>query len=405
MRIGFFVLIATGLFLSLATFILVRYAQGYRINFDTKFFTRQPVTVSSTGLLVATSTPDGASVYINDNLISATDNTIDLAPGDYKVKIVKEGYLHWEKDLKIQKEVVTETHALLIPQAPKLESLTITGVLNPTVDPTGNTIAFGVASASASKKNGVYVLNMSSLPILSLRNSSLQIAEDNIIPLSNGKFMWSITGKELLAETKTKAIYRLKATEMNNNLANISSSVDLLIKQWQEETEQLETSRLTSLKPALSSFIKENFKVLAWSPDETKILYEASASGAPNRKPIPLFIDPPLIGTNSQKETRTIEENKLYVYDTKEDKNFFVKDIDPSGSTPIWFPDNRHFVFVENKQVKIIEYDGTNKTTVYSGPFEGNFVYPWLDGSRLVIVTTLNPQPGVSPNLYTINLK
>lgn len=398
---GFLLLILTGAFLAIITFALVRYAQGYRLSFGKNVFTNGDVTLAPTGLLVATSTPDGASVYIDNHLSSATNTTIDLHPGEYTVKIVKEGYLPWEKKLKIQKEVVTQTQALLFPAAPRLDSVTTTGVLNPTIDSTGSNLAFGVASASAVKKNGVFILDMNTRPIFALRNASLQIADDSLDLLSSGQYVWSPNSRELLAQTeKSQAIYRLKTTEFNTAPLDITATVSFTKTQWSREKEEIEKARLESFKPELSDFIGKHFNVVSWSSDDTKVLYEPSESAK-----VPAFVDPPLIGANSQKEEREIKKGSLYVYDTKEDKNFFLKEVDAARPAPVWIPDNRHLVFVEEKQIKIIEYDGSNKTVVYSGPFEKDFVYPWPDGSRLVILTSLNAQGGVGPSLYTINLK
>jgi hypothetical protein len=61
-------------------------------------------------------------------------------------------------------------------------------------------------------------------------------------------------------------------------------------------------------------------------------------------------------------------------------------------------------IFVHEKKIEIMDYDGTNRVTVYAGPFVDTYVYPWPDTSRLVIVTNLN-NTSVLPNFYTIGLK
>ena len=400
MRLGFSLLIITGVVLTTATYFLVRYAQGYRLTFDRgNLFSKEVVKVESTGLLAATSSPDGASVFVNGRLMSATNTTLTLQPDEYKVKIVKEGYLPWEKTIKLQKEVVTQVQALLFPGAPRLDPLTSTGVSNPTPDPTGSRIAYAVASASALSKNGIFVLDMSTRPIFPIRNNALQSADDTLDTLSASHLSWSPDGRELLLSLKN-AQYLIRASEFNTRPLNITAALEETKVQWEKETNDQEKAKLESLQPKLSEFIQEHFSIISWSNDSTKILYEASDSAK-----LPQFLDSPYVGANSQPEDRDINKNRLYVYDTKEDKNFFIKEADPNMPLPIWFPDNRHLVLIEEREIKMIEYDGTNKTTVYSGPFEGNFVYPWPDGSRLVILTSLNPQSGVGPNLYTINLK
>ncbi len=115
----------------IATTIIILYGKGYRFGFDTG-----TPAISGTGLLVVTSSPDGAQVFVNGHLTTATDNTINLAPGDYDVKIFKDGYFPWQKKIAIKKEVVSKADALLLPTAPKLESITNAGVFNPLLDPT-----------------------------------------------------------------------------------------------------------------------------------------------------------------------------------------------------------------------------------------------------------------------------
>jgi hypothetical protein len=62
-------------------------------------------------------------------------------------------------------------------------------------------------------------------------------------------------------------------------------------------------------------------------------------------------------------------------------------------------------IIVENNKIIIAEYDGTNRHTVYAGPFAADFAYPWPNGSRLIILASLNGGGDLPPNLYSINLK
>ena len=60
---------------------------------------------------------------------------------------------------------------------------------------------------------------------------------------------------------------------------------------------------------------------------------------------------------------------------------------------------------VDGKKIIIAEYDATNRHTVYAGPFAQNFIFPWPNGSRLIILASLNGGSARAPNLYSINLK
>lgn len=386
------------LFLFTGTTLVVFYGRGYRFGFE-----KGKLGLSGTGLLVTTSTPDGAEVFINGHLTTATNNTIDLAPSDYTVRIFKEGYFPWEKKIKIQKEVVAKAEALLFPSAPKLENITATGVENPVLDPSMTKIAYTVTSQSA-RKNGIYVLDMSSRPILTLQSASSQIADDTLDLFSKATLSWSPDGQELVAtisaQPKTPTTYLLKANTFNQNPKDVTETLLTVQALWEKDRIEKEKSVLGTLKQDLRKIISENFRIIAWSPDETKILYEASQSAT-----LPLIIKPRLLGTNSTPEERTIKKGFVYIYDFKEDKNFKILDSLPESQLSLsWFPDSKHIIFVHDKKIEIMEYDGINTTTVYAGPFFDNYVFPWPNASKLVILTNLG-NPDIAPNLYTIGLK
>ncbi len=70
-----------------------------------------------------------------------------------------------------------------------------------------------------------------------------------------------------------------------------------------------------------------------------------------------------------------------------------------------WFPNSYHLITHDTNGITIKEYDNTNPVQVYSGPTASNFVYPWPNGSRLIIYTNFNPSGTTPANLYTIELK
>lgn len=70
-----------------------------------------------------------------------------------------------------------------------------------------------------------------------------------------------------------------------------------------------------------------------------------------------------------------------------------------------WFPDSAHLINHNASGVTVMEYDNTNQVRVYSGPFNQSFVYPWPDGSRLLMLTNFNQEAFAPENLYTIELR
>lgn len=402
----FFILLS----LSLGTTAVVLYGKGYR-------FTREEgkVEVLGTGLLAATSQPDGAAIFVNGHLTSATNTTINLRPGEYDIRIVKEGYFPWEKKITVQKGVVSFASSLLFSSTPKLEGITDTGVAAAAIDPSKTKVAFTVSDQPV-RRNGVYVLDMSARPILTLQSASTQIADDTINSFSESLLSWSPDGKQLIAtisastQVRLPATYLLNAQNFNQSPQDVTQTIEGVNLTWQRQKEDKEKSLMMGLKTNLKNMISENFKIISWSPDETKILYLASQSAS-----LPVVIKPPLVGTNSTPQERSIEKDSIYVYDFKEDKNFKI-DIDGSDIKPqnlqdpsippqlTWFPDSKHLIFVDDGKINIMEYDGENKTVVYAGPFMDNYVFPWPDGSKLVILTNLG-NVNSPANLYTIGLK
>lgn len=393
-------------FMVLGTLAVVLYGKGYRFD-----LIQGKPQFAGTGLLVTTSIPDGASVFINGHLTTATDNTINLSPATYTVKIQKEGYFPWKKTIKVQKEVVAKAEALLLPKAPKLENITASGVNNPSLDPSHTKIAFTVSSQSV-KKNGVYILDMSNRPILTLQSASTQITDDITDLFSESTLSWSPDGTMLVATisgnlNRPTTTYLLKTNGFNETPSDVTATLASLQEDWQNQQTEKEKAQTNALKPALKKLIAQNFKIITWSEDETKILYEASTSAT-----LPLIIKPRLIGFDATPEQRSIEAGSLYVYDMREDKNYKLEvgseklEVRSSqGQLPLsWFPDSKHLIYVNDKKINIMEYDGTNSTTIYAGPFVDNYVFPWPNGSKIVILTNLNNE-NIEPNLYTIGLK
>lgn len=434
---------SSALFIILGTFLAIQYAKGnYR-------FTKTGI-VPESGLLAANSFPPGAEIYVDDKLVSATDDTLYLAPGEYLVKIVKEGYSPWEKTLTIEKELVTQTNALLFPRVPSLNPLTFTGVENVSPSPDGQKILYYTASSSAQAKNGLYTFELAN-NLLSLQRGSKQIsATSNSIDLSKTGFIWSPDSSEILITDGVKS-FQLDSNKTNEiaTLSNIKVQEKNVLSKWEEEIYLRERQYLAKFPNEIIQIATESATNVYISPDKERILYTATEELV-----IPESIVPLLPATNTQPESRSIKPGYVYVYDRIEDKNFLIGqeqpenivtnkkllstdlfnkqplsyDSSPSAFTNLqatasaqtvsnfstyytalyankfqWFPDSKHIIYTTDNQIHIMEYDRTNDTVVYSGPFEDNFVYPWPDSSKLIILASFSPD--APPNLYAIDLE
>jgi hypothetical protein len=423
--------------------------------------------LTGTGLLAANSFPTGAEVYLNDKLTSATDDTLSLPPGSYKVTIKKDGYLPWEKNLTLKKELVSQTNATLFRSVASLTPLTLNGSANVVPSPDGQKIAYVVATASATAKNGLYIANLSS-SLLSLQQGPKQIAKSPThFDLSKATLIWSPNSSQILlhADAKnTQYNYVLEADKLNDidALPDVTARVSIILSQWEEDIVLRETKQFALLPPEMQLVATTSATNMYFSPNEDRLMYTATAAAT-----IPTGLLPQPPSPNTQPESRTLIPNHLYIYDLTEDRNYDLGEItlpDPTlhkdlllsktyqasdsahiassaASTPSpvpvtayvrlqdpknfsrtvanfrlhyssiyidgfqWYPNSTHILITKTDRVEIVEFDNTNRMTVYSGPFDNGFVYPWPDGSKLIILTNLNPATSNSPNLYTVDIR
>ncbi|HUW21559.1 MAG TPA: PEGA domain-containing protein [Candidatus Bathyarchaeia archaeon] len=409
-----FIFLAVLILIPIVTYIAIRFARGERINPETK-------TLTPTGLLVASSIPDGAPVYLDGKLKTATDDTVNLTPGDYDVEIKKDGFHPWKKKLSIEKELVIKTDAYLFSTFPSLKSLTYTGAANPVISPDSQKIAFSVATASASKP-GLWMLELADRP-LGLSREPRQILESapRGRDFSQSSYRWSPDSKQLMITLKNRPGKTQGTTATENfiiesdrlnettDLIDVTPNLDTILDQWDKERILRKNEQISKLPKKLLEVIKETTVDIEFAPNEKKILYTATASAT-----IPEKLLASLPASNSQPENRRIEPGKIYIYDLIEDKNFYLIDekdilntklqIPNSASKALsWFPTSQHLFFVRENKVTIFEYDNTNWTDVYTGPFVNGFAFPFPSGDRILILASLGEnQP---PNLYAVSLR
>ena len=389
--------------ISASTLLAIKFAKGYRPSLKTR-------ALQGTGLLSANSYPRGASVLINDKLTTATDDTLNLPPGQYQVKIQKDGYIPWEKSLTIEAELVTQTNTRLFPAVPNLTPVTFSGALNPIPSPDGQKIVFSVANANTDAKNGLYVLDLTDRPF-GLSSDPRQISQNSPkYDFVNAKLTWSPDSRQILAlvnEGKVNETNVLLDQSRLNAIADmkdVTARLPLITKEWQTTTEQ-KTKEQAAIFPDLIQQVATQAAALAFAPELDKILFVPSGELT-----LPENLIPPLPASSTQDEQRRLKPGNVYVYDLKEDKNFWIAGADDLSQIQ-WYSDSRHLLIVDGNlpaqagKITVAEYDGSNRQTIYAGPFVDDFVYPWSNGSSLLILTSLNGGSALPPNLYSINLK
>lgn len=387
------------LFISLFLFILVgiiALARGYRIDFQKKSFT-------STGIIALSSSPKAAKVFVNNELKGVTDINLTLPPGQYQIEIKKDGYTSWKKNVSLKGELVISIDAYLFPLNPSLSPLTNLGIVKAVpLDQTEKVILF--AENGNEEKDGIYLFETSKRPLSLLPPLKLIILKNtfmdkDLIDFSKTNLYFSPDYKQAIFEFSSSS-YLLSLEEENKTPFDVTFSKETLIQAWETEKSNDRKKIVEAFPREIAKIASDSFKIVSFSPDETKILYSAIVSFN-----LPLAIKPPLIATNQVEQIRSLQTDHLYVYDKKEDRNYEVTGqaaLFPSSL--LWYPDSRHFVFIDGKNISTIDYDGLNKQVVYSGPFENSFFTTTEDGN-IIVLTNLNPENNKLPDLYLIGIR
>ena len=383
--------------ITIITLVIIAISAGVAI-FLAKGYTFSPTEkrIVGTGIITITSEPDSASVFIDGHLTTATNATVSsLAPKKYSVKVVKEGFIPWEKEIAVKEGLVTPIKLTLFPAIPTMYPLTFNGVKNPALSSDGGQLAF-VVPASGGKKAGVWVwTQVRNQPIAFARSAEPhQIAANAFTDFSESSLRWSADSKKVLA-TVGNNNYLLEADRLNSDPRDITAILEPTLQSWEEDRKDKETSRVLTIQDTKMQETASSSASIRWSPDETKFMVGDVIPGTNDvRTP----------ESDSGQDRMAQSANRMTnvkVYDLEEKKEYSL----PPALVHMWLPDSRHIILVEEKTISVVDFDGTNKAVIYAGSFLDSFVFPWLDSSRLVIISSFPTPTASEPNLYGINLK
>ncbi len=390
MKLRILILMSTILVVGAIAAVAILFARGFRLE---KKQDNGALQISAKGLLVVNSEPTGAQVFIDDTLQTATNNTITLDPGSHTVSVRKEGFVEWHKNLNIQKEIVNQVNAYLIPSAPSLTALSFSGVINPQVSPDFTKIVYAVPVSKDETKGGLCMYETTTLPLGFGRDPQRITNAD----LSSFTWEWSPDARNILVASKS-ATYLLPVASYTESkqLVNVSAQVTKIKTDWDTSKQEKTTAQLAKLDLEVRKVFQTSTKDITFSPDETKILYTATASAT-----IPSGIVKELPGSSSQAQQRTLKAKNIYIYDIKEDRNFLIED---TGNPVYWVQNSLNVVIPDKQKIVVADYDGTNKVTVYSGNYIFPYAFPTTSTSKMVILTSFGAT-GTLPNLYWLSLK
>ena len=174
----------------IVTPIIIAYTAGYRYNFSKG-------RVQKTGILRITSVPRGASIYLNGQTqTTQTPAKIQyLMPGDYEIKLTKDGYFDWQKKLPITDNNTTFAEKIILWKKATAEKLNATTSASSwLVSPDNNIIALSQPDGS------IGITDINSVLFGELSGGSLEIIT-KITGYANVKLIsYSPTGRYLIAQ-------------------------------------------------------------------------------------------------------------------------------------------------------------------------------------------------------------
>lgn len=391
MSLRFLVTILTIIVIAIGAGIGVFLAKGYR-------FSTEDATFKGTGIMSITSIPDQASVYLDGHLTTATNANINsLVPKTYNVKIVKEGFIPWEKKVDIKEGLVSEIKATLFPAIPTIYPLSYNGVVNPTLSPDGLKLVFVVPGNA--KKSGIWVWTMAERPIAFARGAEPhQIAEPSDgLDYTKATFKFSPDANQVMVNLPDRTLL-LDLNTLVDPPRDITATVKPTLDDWEEEVATKNAATIQAIKDLSTRKIASVAANLAWSPDEKKFLYSDKTPIEASEKPL----DEPE------------EKIKYKVTDLTTKKTYTL----PEANFATWLANSTHILLVKQNEpvsedqpstpystISVVELDGGNEAIIYAGNFDPRYVFPWPDASRAVLVTTFPTPTAQTPNLYGVNLK
>lgn len=356
------------------------YTNGYRLEKlkDKKF------DLTKTGMVSAKSMPEGASVYLDGILMTATNDSIPgIEPGTKTLKILKKGFVPWEKKIEIFEELVTDITAILITQSPRIEPLTNTGAYNPSVSPSLTKLAY---FSKEETNPGVSVVNLSGGFFSG--NPNIVLKDTRAIKYSDGiSIAWSYDETKLLVELKSNVWYLV---DLQTNTAFTTNIPDTIKEQWRQDFLKKRENFINNAK--VDNSVKElsRTKDIVWSPDEKKFL-KVDQTATEYVYKIYNLEDPLPVGEKVETTVFSIAKNQ------------------PQPKIN-WYTDSYHLILVDGNVEKdhsgiisFIRIDGTNKTEIYNNKLFSEHVYSTPGGDKIVILTSFKSNG--QPDIYTVSIR
>ena len=378
------------IFLILAP-LVVLYTEGYRYNF-------QKGRVQKTGILMISSLPKKSDIYLNGKKVEnkKTNTKIEhVLPGDYEIKLTKEGCHDWQKKLPIFENSTTFAEKIILwkdSQPQKIFDLSSTDWLQ---SPSGEKTAFldnnfqldifeqnsekvststnlkalaplqitswspsehSLLLTNTASANAVtyIIINLDTKNIQKIVDKKYQKIKwspgnDNILYAQNDSGLWQI---DLNKKTSKILVSNFKADDFIIRNGQIYYFYNQTI--YNQKLDTLKTKTITEkiqcpgcqiidrVTSRLILLNKQNQNLVIINPDQSTPNISAQA------KDIGWLDDDTLLFYNDW---------EIYIYDFYKKDPELITRLGQPISQVVWHPQGRHLIFAADNKIRVIELD------------------------------------------------
>lgn len=295
------------------------YAFGY--NFDW-----QKKSIVKTGAFYFKSYPKGAQIFINEKSKNKTPQLIKrLLPKDYQVKISKDGYHPWQKQLKIESYLVTEARNIfLLPEKPNLEL----------VDDLSLNFSGGLENYFLKDEQKQKISQASTTANTIIKTNSYTLLDNNIFYFQPPNYL----------------LYRTDINGSANQQLTLTplavDSYKIIVSTNQKYIAALDKNgQLYLLNPEKRIFDKlaDETTGAEFSLDNKKLLY----------------------WTNSEIWVIFLEDILIQPYKKAGEKELITRFAEKITDATWYSEDNEHIIFTVGETIKITELDGRDRRNTY----------------------------------------
>ncbi|MCX6785523.1 MAG: PEGA domain-containing protein [Candidatus Komeilibacteria bacterium] len=425
-------------FFLVASPLLIIYALGYKFNPAKRI-------LEKTGVFFIKSFPRSAEIYLNNQKYKKTTpaQIIRLLPGSYQLKITKEGYRPWQKNLLIQPDLTTFIEDVsLIYREPKTTAL-IKGNFSDFLESTNNEELALLEQTSNGTILWIYSINndnfiqlyqtpaQNNLKLMawSSNNKKILIKQSKDYLVFNAELPGVFSSLDKVSKTELTDI---KWDEVNDNLIyGLKSGQLLQVNLLEETSKQIVPEKVSAYFPYKNKMlaivkVKDREYLKIYNNQASQIIFSLPASAdyrlaSADKDHFILFNEEfgqlyLLEPANTDQPVKTELKNvagfkwhdaQLIYWNSAELVVFYPADnqsilLERSGekiSNALWHPNAAYVYAVIGDKLKLYELDSRDQRNVYEittlAPGSENFLATNKKGDYLYLIANFNNQPGL----------